>query len=403
MKRLFFILVASLLAPGAFAQIAVEGELIHTMTGASITNGIVLVNRGKIEAVGTKESVTTPQGYRRLKAKVVTPGFIDARTVVGMSGLLNQAHDQEQLERSAPIQPELRAIDGYNPRDPLVDWVRGFGVTTLHTGHGPGALVSGQTMIVKTHPPDLEQAVMDPAAAIAVSLGASATGASKDKAPGTSSKAVAMLRAELIKAAEYARKQEHSDAEKRPARDLRLETLARALTGKQRLLITVQRHQDIMAALRLADEFKLQIILDGVADAPLVIETLKARNFPVIVHPPMMRPSEQLENLSFETPGKLKESGVLFAFQSGFESYVPKTRVVLFEAAIAAANGLSAADALAALTIDAAKILGIDGRVGSLAVGKDADLALFDGDPFEYTTHCIGVIVSGQLTDEEPR
>ena len=92
-----------------------------------------------------------------------------------------------------------------------------------------------------------------------------------------------------------------------------------------------------------------------------------------------------------------------FALQSGFESYVPKTRVVLFEAALAAANGLSVRDALASITIDAAKLLGIEARVGSIEAGKDADLALYDGDPFEYTTHCIGTVVSGALASSESR
>jgi imidazolonepropionase-like amidohydrolase len=237
----------------------------------------------------------------------------------------------------------------------------------------------------------------------ATTLGSGATTGEKGKAPGTSAKAVAMLRAELLKAQDYTRKQGGADAEKRPARDLHLEALVRALEGQQPLLITVQRHQDILAALRLAAEFKLKIVLDGVADAPLVLAEIKASGFPVILHPTMARANGESENLSLETAAKLRQAGVTFALQSGFESYVPKTRVVLFEAAITAANGLSADEARAAITIDAAKLLGIDQRVGSLEPGKDADLALYDGDPFEYTTHCTGVIVSGVVTDSQPR
>jgi len=383
-------------------DIAVHGELIHTMAGAAIRDGVVLIKDGKIAAVGPAADVKIPEGFRVLRAKVVTPGLIDARSVVGLSGILNQPQDQEQLEKSTPLQPELRAIDAYNGRDPLVDYVRRFGVTTLHTGHAPGALISGQTMIVKTHPATLDQALLNPAAMTATTLGSGATTGEKGKAPGTSSKAVAMLRAELLKAQEYTRKQAGADAEKRPARDLHLEALVRALDGRQPLLITVQRHQDILAALRLAAEFKLKIVLDGVADAPLVLDEIKASGFPVILHPTMARANGESENLSFETAAKLRQAGVAFALQSGFESYVPKTRVVLFEAAVTAANGLSADEARAAITIDAAKLLGIDQRVGSLEPGKDADLALYDGDPFEYTTHCTGVIVSGVVTDSQP-
>lgn len=383
-------------------ELAVQGEIVHTMAGEALRDGIVLIKDGKIGFVGKAGSVEVPQGARVLKAKVVTPGLIDAHTVVGIAGILNQPHDQEQLEKSAAMQPELRAIDAYNARDPLVEYVRSFGVTTIHTGHAPGALISGQTMIVKTHPSNLEQALVNPSAMIAATLGSGATTGEKGKAPGTASKAVAMLRAELLKAQDHSRKLTNKDADKRPARDLHLETLIRALEGTQPLLVTVQRHQDILAAIRLADEFRLKIVLDGVSDAPLVLEELKKSGFPVFLHPTMFRANTETENLSLETASKLKRAGIAFALQSGFESYVPKTRVVLFEAAVASANGLSQNEALASITLDAAKLLGIDKRTGSLETGKDADLALYDGDPFEYTTHCVGVIVNGVVTDAQP-
>jgi imidazolonepropionase-like amidohydrolase len=297
----------------------------------------------------------------------------------------------------------LRAIDGYNPLDPLVDWVRGLGVTTIHTGHAPGALVPGQTMILKTHPPKLSDALLNPEAMIAVTLGPSGLNSAKDKSPGTAPKAVAMLRAELVKAGEYLLKRAKTDPEKRGGRDLHLETLQRALDGNQPLLVTANRHQDILAALRIGSEFKLKIVLDGAADAPLVMDEIKRSGFPVILHPTMGRPSQERENLSFATAAKLKQAGIPFALQSGYEPYVPKTRVVLFEAAVAAANGLSFTDALASITSDAARLLGISDRVGTLEPGKDADIALYDGDPFEYTTHCVGVVVNGVVTDSQPR
>ncbi|MBA2647463.1 MAG: amidohydrolase family protein, partial [Pyrinomonadaceae bacterium] len=129
----------------------------------------------------------------------------------------------------------------------------------------------------------------------------------------------------------------------------------------------------------------------------------KAAGVSVIVHPTMYRAVGEAENLSMETAATLRKAGVLIAVQSGFEGYVPKTRIVLFEAAAAAANGLSFDDALAAVTIDAARILGVAARVGSLETGKDADLALFDGDPFEYTSHVTGVIVNGKVVSETAR
>jgi imidazolonepropionase-like amidohydrolase len=139
-----------LMAPSAVAQVAVLGKKVHTMAGPPIEDGAVLVRDGKIAMVGKADAVRIPDGFRVLRAEVVTPGLIDAHSTVGLSGIFNHPHDQDQLERSAPIQPELRAIDGYNAREKLVEWVRGFGITTVHTGHAPGELISGQTAIVKT-------------------------------------------------------------------------------------------------------------------------------------------------------------------------------------------------------------------------------------------------------------
>src|SRR4029453_5271361 len=134
----------------AHAQVAVKGKVIHTMAGPAIEDGMVLVRDGKVAAVGKAADLKVPEGFQVLEAAVVTPGLIDAHSVVGLAGVYNQAHDQDQLEASAPVQPELRALDAYNPRERLIEWLRGFGITTLHTGHAPGELISGQTMLVKT-------------------------------------------------------------------------------------------------------------------------------------------------------------------------------------------------------------------------------------------------------------
>ncbi len=371
------------------AQIAVKGETIWTMAGEPITNGIVLVNNGKIEAVGTAAQIKIPANYKIVSAKVVTPGLIDAHTVVGLAGALNQSNDQMQVDNSAPVQPELRAIDAYNPEEKLIGWLRDLGVTTIHTGHAPAALVSGQTMVAKTFGRNVDEAAIIPTAMIAVTLGDAGleTGG---KSPGTRAKQAAMLRAELIKAANYNVKGDAS-------RDLRMEVMKQVIERKIPLLITAQRAQDIMTALRIAKEFNIKIVLDGAAEAYMVLDEIKASGFPVIIHPTMYRAGGEIENLSMETASRLKKAGIPFALQGGYETYVPKTRVVLFEAAIAAANGLSMRDALATITIDAAKILGLDKRIGSIEKGKDADLAMYDGDPFEYLTHCVGTMINGEI------
>jgi len=369
------------------AQIAVKGETVWTMAGEPIKNGVVLINNGKIEAVGPEAQVTIPANYRVITAKVVTPGLIDAHTVVGLAGYLNQPHDQMQLEGSSPIQPELRAIDAYNPDERLVEWLRGFGITTIHTGHSQGALISGQTMIAKTFGKTVDDVTIVSTAMIAANLGESAL-AGQGKSPGTRAKQVSMLRAELLKAEAASKK---ADA----PRELRSEMFIKLLKREIPLMVTANRAQDIMSALRLAKEFNLRLVLDGAAESYLLINEIKAAGVPVIIHATMERSGGEDENLSMETASKLKAAGIPVALQSGFEGYVPKTRVVLFEAAVAAANGLSQRDALATITIDAAKLLGIETKVGSLEVGKDADLAMYDGDPFEYVTHCTGTIING--------
>jgi imidazolonepropionase-like amidohydrolase len=387
--------------PLAAGDVAVRGETVYTMAGEPLKDAIVIVRGGKIERVGPAAEVKIPAGMRVLSAKVVTPGLIDAHTVVGLAGYLNQAQDQDQIERSAPVQPELRAVDGYDPQERLVEWVRRFGVTTLHTGHGPGALVSGQTMIVKTRGSTVDAATVVPAAMVAATLGDSARGAD-GKSPGNRAKMVAMLRGELAAAQEYAKKWKAPEKGKEPARSLKLDMLVRVLEGGMPLLVTAHRARDILSALRVADEFGIKVVLDGGAEAYLVMDEIKRAGVPVIVHATMARANGETENLSFETAAKLRGAGIPIALQSGFEGYVPKTRVLLFEAAVAAANGLGLEGALAASTIDAARILGLGDRLGSLAAGKDGDLALYDGDPFEYTTHCVAVVIEGDVVQEGP-
>lgn len=395
-KSLIFLLTAT----AAYAQIAVKADLLFPMTGdlKPIKNAIVLCGPdGKIQAVGSDLKI--PDGYQTITAKVATPGIIDAHTTVGLSGILNSPqHDQEQLDKSAPIQPELRAIDAYNGRDPLVKWVRDLGVTTLHTGHSPGTLISGQLMVVKTNVPSIISIkdTLAPTSAVAATLGKGAL----SKSPGTRSKAIALLRAEFLKARTHATKiaKANDDPEKdAPPRNIKLQTLVDVLNKKTPLLINAHRHQDIAAALRLREEFGFDLILDGASEAYLLLNEIKAAGIPVIVHPTMARPYGDLENMTFTLAAQLYKKGIPFAFQSGYEKYVPKTRVVHFEAALAAAYGLPQEIALAACTLYPAQILGLDDKIGTLQKGHDADLALFDGDPLETTTHTTHVIIDGKV------
>ena len=427
-------------------QIAVKAEMLWTMTSnVPISNGVILIKDGKIEAVGSESQIKIPSNYRIINAKIVTPGLIDAHSVIGLAGYMNQPHDQMQIDNSGPMQPELRAIDSYNPEEKLIEWVRELGVTTIHTGHAPAALISGQTMIAKTFGKTVEDAVIVPTAMIAVTFGQDGL-ESGGKSPGTRAKQIAMLRAALIKAQESINKKTNKDnvnnasnsgnstkkddispnvsnpdsmLKKPPtpafsdnsdqtgnqnnSSDLRGDVLEKVIRREIPLMITAHKAVDIMNALRLAKEFNIRIVLDGASEAYLVMDEIKRSGFPVIIHPTMYRAGGETEGLSMETASKLKANNISFALQSGYETYVPKTRIVLFEAALAAANGLSQHDALASITIDAAKLLGIENRVGSIEKGKDADLAMYDGDPFEYTTHCIGTIINGQVVSQTVR
>lgn len=443
-------LAAALLAcsaPLAAQDIAVRAERLHTMAGPAIQDGVVLVRGGKIVAVGPAASVRIPEGVETLTAKVVTPGLVDAHSVVGLSGYMNQPHDQDQLDKGAPVQPHLRAVDGYNPEEELVGWLRSLGVTTVHTGHGPGALVSGQTMVAKTWGRTADAAAIVPRAMIAANLGPGALDAAKG--PGTRPRQMALLRAALLatrtaKADKASGRTAGGEGESRSGRDNeenaaetakpddlpadtgkregqvrpatkaereneekaeKLETQVwRAVLARQvPLLVTANRAQDIMSALRLKKEFGIDLVIDGGAESYLLLDELRQAGVTVILHPTMQRHYGDLENASFTTAAKLRAAGIPFALQSGFEEYVPKTRVVLWEAGFAAAHGLAPEDALRAVTIDAARAIGVADRLGSLEPGKDGDLALFDGDPLEYTSHVTGVVIDGRIASRVTR
>lgn len=402
------ILACLLASPSLAETLVIKAKLIHTVSRKSITDGAIVCVDGKIASIGEVAKVAIPEGARVIQAEVVTPGLIDVRSSVGLSGILNVDHDSDHLETSAPLQPELRAIDAYNPREELIEYVRGFGITTVHTGHAPGELISGQTMIAKTRGGTVQDALVFDGKAVCATLTESSQKSGK-QSPGTRGKQMAMLRALLIEASEYrtklSKQSKETDAndESKVARNLKLEAIVDVLEGKKALLITADRAQDIASALRLGEEFGIRIWLDSAAEAYQLIPQIKKAGVPVLLHPSMARANGDRENMTFRSASILKDNGIPFAIESGFEAYVPKVRIVLFEAALAAAHGLSKDAALESITLSAAKILGIEDRVGSIDVGKEADLALYDGDPLEYTTHCIGVIIDGVVYPGESR
>lgn len=396
MKKIF--IGFALLSPIAFvkAQVAIKGETVYTVSGNPIQNGVVLIKNGIIENVGANLSI--PSGYKIYEAKVVTPGLIDARTMVGISGAMNIPTDQDQLEKSGPIQPDLRAIDAYNPEETLVKVVRDNGTTTIHTGHGIGALVSGQTMVAKTKNGTVEEVTLQPLTMLAMTIGPSVSG--NFASPGTKAKQVAMIRTELIKAQAYAKKQNEKDSSKRPSQDLKMDVLVKLLKGEIKALITANNSTDIMSAIRLAKEFNLKLVLDGAAEAYRLIPQIKEAKAEIVLHATMARNGGDMVNMTRESAAILTNAGIPISIETGYEAYVPKTRILLFEAGQAIPYGLSFNDALKAITIHPATLLGLEKQIGSIEKGKDADLVLYNGDPFEYLTKVCMVFINGEMVTD---
>ncbi len=369
-----------------------------------LRDGAVVVQDGRIVAVGPAADVTVPDGARVVEGAVLLPGLIDAYTTAGLTGPLNHPPDQDHAEHDRPVSPALRALDGYHADDALLTWIRGYGVTTVHAGPSPGQPVSGRTAVFRNVAGAVDTIALEPDAAVVFTLGESAKARFGDDGSASRMGAAATIRQALAAAREYGQRRRLSLAD-RPPVDLGQEALVDLLDGRRRAVFHAHRADDLLTAIRIAEEFDLDIVLAGAAEGIGVRDALAAAGFPVLVGPVMARswrPGEQRHS-SFETAGVLADAGVQVGFLSGYESYVPKVRVVLWEAAIAAANGLGRERTVDALTIDAARILGIDDRTGSLEVGKDADLVLFDGDPFEYATHACLVVAAGDVVSDACR
>lgn len=391
-------------AVGWAGSLRIEGDTVHTGTGAVIERGAVLVQDGEIVSVGPSSEVPRVPGAVELTGAVVVPGFVDGWSTAGLSGPLNHAPDQDHAESDRPVHADLRALDAFHARDPLLGWIRGLGVTTVNAGPSPGQPVSARTVVVQNRVGSVSEVARVEDAFVVFSLGDGPKWRHGDHGAGSRMGAAATIRQALTDAQDYARRQALGPAD-RPPVDLSMEALVELLRGERRALFYAHRADDIDTALRIAEEFELDIVLAGAAEAWLMPERIAAAEVPVLVGPVMARSWRDGEqrNSSFACAGILADAGVTVGFMSGHEGYVPKVRVVLWEAAIAGAHGLGAERTLRALTLDGAEILGIDDEVGSLEPGKSGDVVVFDGDPFEYTTHACAVVVAGEVVSETCR
>jgi imidazolonepropionase-like amidohydrolase len=378
-------------------RLAIYAGRIHTVGQGTIADGVVLVEGGTITHVGPRKGFQLPADTPVLTAAVVTPGLIDAQTTVGVSGILNIAKaDQDQDEMSDPNQADLRVLDSFNPIEPLLEFVREQGVTVVHATPGRANVIAGQTGIFRTYGTTVEKMALKFPAGILINLGEHPKTSYPGKAPGTRMGTASLIRTALSSAQAHAKKR--LGDEKKPGPNLKLEALEPALKGEIPVYFSAHRADDLMTALRLAEEYKLKPVLCLATEGYLIADKLAAAKVPVIVHPTMQRASAlETFNVHLGNAAALADRKIPLTMGTAFESYVPKQRVLRYEAAMAAVNGLGFDRALGAITLDAAKLLGIDDRFGSIEVGKVADLVLYDGDPFENTSHVMQTLIDGRV------
>jgi len=378
------------------AVLAEKVHLARNVTGFSdmpkFDNGVIVLKDGKIVHVGPSHQVTL-KGITTIKAKHVTPGLIDSFCVAGLTGAWNIPADQDQDEMSDPNQADLRVYDGFNSREPLLEFLQSTGVTVVHTTPGRQNAIAGQSGIFRTDGATVEIAAIKPVAAILVNLGEVPKSAYKGKTPDTRMGTAALIRKAFADADAYRVKK---DAPRSP----KLAALVPALEGKVPVYFAAHRKDDIQTALRIAAEFKLKPVIALGTEAYRMADELKKAGVTVVVHPTMQRAGGSMETLHsyVGNAASLDAAGVPVTLCTGFEAYVPKVRVLRNEMAMAAGfGGFDRERALSAATIDAAKLLGIDKDYGSIEKGKVADLVLYDGDPFESTTHVTQTIMAGRI------
>jgi imidazolonepropionase-like amidohydrolase len=383
------------------------------MDGAGVQGGpgMVLIRDGKIEAVRSGEHLSAPNGYQEVHGAYVTPGLIDADTTTGISGAYNISADQDQDEATDPNTADVRVRDSLNPQDLLYRYVNSLGVTTQQVAPGARNPVAGVAGIFKTVGPQseiatVEQLMMRAESAMVFNLGEGPkdTYGANRKAPMTRMKTAEIIRHALLDAQQYQAKwdkwvKDGRDASKAPTLDTKSKVLAEVVSGRMPAIFNAYRTDDIDTAIRIGTEFHLKYTIASAAEAYLVTEAIHKAAVPLFVGPVMLAPfRHETANATYENAALVRQAGIPFALMTGYEGYVPKSRILLFEAGIAAANGLGLENALQAITISAAKLLGIDSQVGSLTAGKDADVVVFDGDPFEYTSHVLRVMVGGAVS-----
>ncbi len=370
-------------------MLAITGGKILTMSGRQIEKGTVLVERGKI--TGVEEGVLVPPGAEvvDVAGKVIIPGMIDAHSHLGIIEEIYSEEGDDCNEVTDPVTPHLRAIDAINPADPGFRDALSGGVTTVVTGPGSANILGGEMAVIKTFGTVVDEMVVRFPAGIKAALGEnpkSNYGRDK-KTPATRMASAAILREALVKAKDYLRK-ESTD------RDLKMEALGRLLKREVPLRVHAHRADDIMTAVRIAEEFGVELIIEHCTEGHLVAGRLAERGISAVVGPVITnRAKVEMQGLTLKTARVLAEAGVRFAIMT--DHPVVPVQYLAASAALAAKGGLSMGNALRAITIDAAGILGLQDRLGSIEPGKDADIVIFDRHPLDISSRVERVYING--------
>lgn len=374
---------------------------IFTMAGDVIEGGSILIKDGKILEVG--QDLVAPLDAQVIDArdKMVMPGLIDAHCHLGMweEGMGFEGSDGN--EAIDPITPHLRAIDGINPMDKAFEEAYMGGITTAVTGPGSANVIGGTTVAIKTYGKRVDDMIIKDPVAMKIAFGENPKRvySSQKKSPVTRMATAALLRETLFKAQAYMEKKELAgdDTSKMPEFNLKMEALIKVLKKEIPLKAHAHRADDIFTALRIAKEFDLDITLEHCTEGHLIADYLAQEGKGAVVGPTMSNRSKvELMNMTFETPKVLHEAGVKVAITT--DSPVIPLHYLPICAGLAVKSGLDEMEALKAITINPAEIVGIDEKVGSIEVGKDADIVIYDGNPIrDINCKTYATIIDGDL------
>ena len=382
-------------------MLLIRNARLFTMEGdGCIDGGDVLMDGGKVVATGTNLSAP---GSKVIDAHgaYATPGFVDPHTHIGLWADGERDDTGDGNEETDPVTPHLRALDAVNPVDPCFAEACRAGVTSVAAGPGSANVLGGQFLAMKTHGKSLKTMLIKEPLAMKAAFGENPKHVygSNGKRPGTRMGTAAVLREAFYEAREYMEKRAGKDADKRPAFNLKNEALAMVLRRELLLKMHAHRADDILTAIRLVKEFDLRASVEHCTEGHLIADELREAGVGVILGPLLCdRSKPELKNLTMKAPAILHRAGVKFALMTDHgvipEQYLP------VEAGLCVREGLPEMEALRAITINAAEVIGLADRIGSLAPGKDADLVLFDGHPLETRTHASLVLVNGEIAYE---